>query len=181
MKLSSHHSKALIKSILQACSFSLTLSFSYSLTFSFSLAGMDPNWRHIIPPGQKRVISEGQCIEDCTGYAFPAQGINIFAVMMRTHQIGKEVKLRQVSRGAKEEEEKLPCLVLPCLVFAYTAGRQAGRRVAIGELKANANEQTNFADTTNRGASANCTRQQYRCGLSGLSTSATVGAFHARR
>lgn len=58
---------------------------------------MDPNWRHIIPPGQKRVISEGQCIEDCTGYAFPAQGINIFAVMMRTHQIGKEVKLRQVS------------------------------------------------------------------------------------
>jgi len=58
---------------------------------------MDPNWRHIIPPGQKRVVSEGQCIEDCTGYAFPQQGINIFAVMMRTHQIGKEVKLRQVS------------------------------------------------------------------------------------
>lgn len=57
---------------------------------------MDPNWRHIIPPGQKEVISEGQCIEDCTAYAFPTQGINIFAVMMRTHQIGKKVKLRQV-------------------------------------------------------------------------------------
>ncbi|ALC44862.1 olf413 [Drosophila busckii] len=66
--------------------------------------GMDPNWRHIIPPGQKRVISEGQCIEDCTGYAFPAQGINIFAVMMRTHQIGKEVKLRQI----RQTEELLP-------------------------------------------------------------------------
>ncbi|XP_034111185.1 MOXD1 homolog 2 isoform X3 [Drosophila albomicans] len=65
--------------------------------------GMDPNWRHIIPPGQKRVISEGQCIEDCTGYAFPAQGINIFAVMMRTHQIGKEVKLRQI-----RQTEELP-------------------------------------------------------------------------
>lgn len=134
---------------------------------------MDPNWRHIIPPGQKRVISEGQCIEDCTGYAFPAQGINIFAVMMRTHQIGKEVKLRQVSRVAKGGD--LYCLGL------YLHTQQAGSRGAIGELKGNANEQTNFADTTNRGASANCTRQQYRCGLSGLSTSATVGAFHARR
>lgn len=57
---------------------------------------MDPSWRHIIPPGQQKVISEGQCIEDCTGYAFPQQGINIFAVMMKTHLIGKEVKLRQV-------------------------------------------------------------------------------------
>ncbi|KAH8364582.1 hypothetical protein KR084_008474 [Drosophila pseudotakahashii] len=65
--------------------------------------GMDPNWRHIIPPGQKRVVSEGQCIEDCTGYAFPQQGINIFAVMMRTHQIGKEVKLRQI-----RQTEELP-------------------------------------------------------------------------
>lgn len=71
---------------------------------------MDPNWRHIIPPGQKRVISEGQCIEDCTGYAFPAQGINIFAVMMRTHQIGKEVKLRQVST-------LLPSTVCPVVRF----------------------------------------------------------------
>lgn len=121
MKLSSHHSKALIKSILQARSFSLALSFSYSLTFSFSLAGMDPNWRHIIPPGQKRVISEGQCIEDCTGYAFPAQGINIFAVMMRTHQIGKEVKLRQVSRGGGGAA--LPCVALPCICIH---SRQAG-------------------------------------------------------
>lgn len=58
--------------------------------------GMDPNWRHIIPPGQDRVISQGHCMEDCTGSAFPPQGINIFAVMMRTHQIGREIKLRQV-------------------------------------------------------------------------------------
>lgn len=58
---------------------------------------MDPNWRHIIPPGQQRVVSQGHCMEDCTGSAFPTQGINIFAVMMRTHQIGKEIKLRQVS------------------------------------------------------------------------------------
>ncbi|KAM7356534.1 MOXD1 homolog 2-like isoform 1-T2 [Cochliomyia hominivorax] len=66
--------------------------------------GMDPNWRHIIPPGQERVISQGQCMEDCTGSAFPPQGINIFAVMMRTHQIGKEIKLRQI----RQSEELYP-------------------------------------------------------------------------
>lgn len=63
-----------------------------------NISGMDPNWRHIIPPGQRRVVSEGQCVEDCTGYAFPPQGIKIFAVMMRTHQIGREIKLRQVRK-----------------------------------------------------------------------------------
>lgn len=63
--------------------------------------GMDPNWRHIIPPGQEEVVSEGHCIEECTKQAFPAVGINIFAVMMRTHSIGKEVRLRQI-RGREE-------------------------------------------------------------------------------
>lgn len=66
--------------------------------------GLDPNWRHIIPPGQERVVSEGHCIEECTQRSFPRQGINIFAVMMRTHQIGRQVRLRQV-RG---REEMLP-------------------------------------------------------------------------
>ena len=63
--------------------------------------GIDPNWRHIIPPGQDRVVSEGQCVEECTQKAFPSQGINIFGVMMRTHQIGREVKLRHI-RGIEE-------------------------------------------------------------------------------
>lgn len=57
---------------------------------------MDPNWRHIIPPYQDQVVSEGHCIEDCTRKAFPRQGISIFAVMMRTHMIGKEIKLRHL-------------------------------------------------------------------------------------
>ncbi|XP_067643544.1 MOXD1 homolog 2 isoform X2 [Eurosta solidaginis] len=69
--------------------------------------GLDPNWRHIIPPGQKKVISEGQCIEDCTAYAFPTHGIYIFAVMMRTHKIGKEVKLRQI-----RHTEELPPIAM---------------------------------------------------------------------
>lgn len=59
--------------------------------------GMQPNWRHIIPPGQDSVVSEGHCVEECTKRAFPKQGIHIFAAMMRTHLIGKQVKLRHVS------------------------------------------------------------------------------------
>lgn len=57
---------------------------------------MDSNWRHIIPPGQEKVISEGHCIEECTRKGLPPQGISIFAVMMQTHSIGREIKLRQV-------------------------------------------------------------------------------------
>lgn len=72
--------------------FTLTCFFIYIYIF----LGMDPNWRHIIPPLQEKVISEGHCIEDCTRRAFPKTGISIFAVMMRTHQIGKEIKLRHV-------------------------------------------------------------------------------------
>lgn len=63
--------------------------------------GMDPNWRHIIPPGQPYVVSEGHCITECTRQAFPYPGIFVFAVMMRTHAIGKQVRLRQI-RGKEE-------------------------------------------------------------------------------
>ncbi|EDS28432.1 conserved hypothetical protein [Culex quinquefasciatus] len=66
--------------------------------------GMDPNWRHIIPPGQEHVVSEGHCVGECTQKAFPRDGINIFAVMMRTHQIGRQIKLRQI----RYREELLP-------------------------------------------------------------------------
>ncbi|XP_030375434.1 MOXD1 homolog 2-like [Scaptodrosophila lebanonensis] len=66
--------------------------------------GMEPSWRHIIPPGQRRVVSEGQCLEDCTAYAFPAQGISIFGVLMHTHQIGREMKLRHI----RDTEELAP-------------------------------------------------------------------------
>ncbi|XP_052873199.1 MOXD1 homolog 2-like [Anopheles cruzii] len=63
--------------------------------------GMDPNWRHIIPPGQEHVVSEGHCVGECTQRAFPRDGIHIFGVMMRTHQIGRQIKLRQI-RGREE-------------------------------------------------------------------------------
>lgn len=66
--------------------------------------GMDPNWRHIIPPGQGHVVSEGHCVGECTRKAFPRDGINVFAVMMKTHQIGRQIKLRQI----RYREELLP-------------------------------------------------------------------------
>lgn len=62
---------------------------------------MDPNWRHIIPPMQDKVISEGHCTEDCTKNSFPSTGISVFAVLMRTRNIGRETKLRQVNNTHK--------------------------------------------------------------------------------
>lgn len=69
---------------------------AYDIDKSSLFLGIEPNWHHIIPPGQKRVVSQGHCIEQCTDSAFPVDGINIFATMTRIHQIGIEVKLRQV-------------------------------------------------------------------------------------
>lgn len=63
--------------------------------------GIDPNWRHIIPPGQPEVVSEGHCIADCTAQTIPNSGINMFAVIMHTHQLGRKVRLRQI-RASEE-------------------------------------------------------------------------------
>ena len=61
--------------------------------------GIDPNWRHIIPPGQREVVSEGHCVADCTGQTVPESGVNMFAVIMHTHQLGRKVRLRQIRAG----------------------------------------------------------------------------------
>jgi hypothetical protein len=66
--------------------------------------GLYPNWKHIIPPRQEHVVSRGTCISECTRQGFPKGGINIFAVMTRTHMIGKEVSLRHV----RNDEELQP-------------------------------------------------------------------------
>lgn len=63
----------------------------------YACAGMDPNWRHIIPPGHSQVISEGHCIDECTQRVLPAAGISIFAVLMQTYNIGSQIRLRQVN------------------------------------------------------------------------------------
>lgn len=64
--------------------------------------GMDPNWRHIIPPGQQKVVSSGHCISECTKQAFPHSGVNMFAVVMRTHRIGRQLALRHVRDGVEQ-------------------------------------------------------------------------------
>ncbi|XP_044751599.1 MOXD1 homolog 2 [Coccinella septempunctata] len=64
--------------------------------------GMDPNWRHIIPPGQNRVVSSGHCVSQCTRQAFPHSGINMFAVVMKTHRIGKQVALKHIRNGVEQ-------------------------------------------------------------------------------
>jgi hypothetical protein len=51
--------------------------------------GLDPNWRHIIPPGQPEVLSEGHCISACTQNTVPPQGINVFGAALHTHLIGR--------------------------------------------------------------------------------------------
>ncbi|CAL4119360.1 unnamed protein product, partial [Meganyctiphanes norvegica] len=33
--------------------------------------GLDPNWKHLIPPRQRTVISEGHCVPECTEEVFP--------------------------------------------------------------------------------------------------------------
>lgn len=63
--------------------------------------GMDPNWRHIIPPGQQRVVSSGHCVSECTREALPHDGINMFAVVMKTHKIGRQVALRHIRGGVE--------------------------------------------------------------------------------
>lgn len=61
--------------------------------------GIDPNWRHIIPPGQPEVLSEGHCIARCTEETVPDGGVNVFAVIMHTHGLGKKIRLRQIRDG----------------------------------------------------------------------------------
>ncbi|KAJ9595614.1 hypothetical protein L9F63_013190, partial [Diploptera punctata] len=63
--------------------------------------GLDPNWRHIIPPGQPHVVSEGHCISTCTQHAVPPTGINMFAATLLTHLIGRKVRLRQIRNGVE--------------------------------------------------------------------------------
>lgn len=82
------------------------------ITTTTTTTGMDPSWRHIIPPLQQKVISEGHCTDDCTKKSFPPQGISIFAVIMQTHNIGKEVKLRQVCM-------QLCCSYFPTYIFYF--------------------------------------------------------------
>ncbi|CAG0885313.1 unnamed protein product [Darwinula stevensoni] len=62
--------------------------------------GIHPNWKHLIPPGQKTVVSQGHCVPACTE-EIPSGGISAFAAILHTHLIGEKVSVRQI-RGEKE-------------------------------------------------------------------------------
>ncbi|XP_042882375.1 MOXD1 homolog 2-like [Penaeus japonicus] len=65
--------------------------------------GLDPNWKHLIPPRQRTVLSEGHCVGECTQEALPRTGINVFAVILHTHLLGRKVRVRHLRDGRELE------------------------------------------------------------------------------
>lgn len=65
--------------------------------------GVEPNWRHIIPPGHHNVFSAGHCVGECTKRSYPPHGINFLAVMFRTNSIGKKLKFKIVRKSVEHE------------------------------------------------------------------------------
>ncbi|KAA0189595.1 hypothetical protein HAZT_HAZT001855 [Hyalella azteca] len=58
--------------------------------------GLDPNWKHLIPPGQASVLSSGHCVSECTSKAIPPAGR-----LRITHLLGREVRLRHLRQGVE--------------------------------------------------------------------------------
>ncbi|XP_068207395.1 MOXD1 homolog 2-like [Palaemon carinicauda] len=65
--------------------------------------GLDPSWKHQIPPRQRTVLSEGHCVGECTEAALPPTGINVFAVILHTHLLGRKVRVRHIRDGRELE------------------------------------------------------------------------------
>ncbi|XP_071513833.1 DBH-like monooxygenase protein 1 [Panulirus ornatus] len=65
--------------------------------------GLDPNWKHLIPPRQRTVLSEGHCVAECTQAALPTTGIKVFAVVLHTHLLGRKVRVRHLRQGRELE------------------------------------------------------------------------------
>lgn len=62
-----------------------------------------PNFLHIIAPGFKRVISVAHCTSDCTQKALSPEGINVFGANMKTHSLGRKIKVGVVRNGEEIE------------------------------------------------------------------------------
>ncbi|KAF2361340.1 Copper type II ascorbate-dependent monooxygenase C-terminal [Trinorchestia longiramus] len=63
--------------------------------------GLEPIWKHLIPPGQASVLSSGHCVSECTAKALPATGIQVFGAVVQTHLLGQEVRLRHIRNGVE--------------------------------------------------------------------------------
>nr|XP_053650331.1 DBH-like monooxygenase protein 1 [Cherax quadricarinatus] len=65
--------------------------------------GLEPSWKHLIPPRQRTVLSEGHCVSECTQAALSPTGINVFAVILHTHLLGRKVRVRHLRQGRELE------------------------------------------------------------------------------
>ncbi|CAL4128695.1 unnamed protein product, partial [Meganyctiphanes norvegica] len=65
--------------------------------------GMEPNWKHIIPPRQRHVSSESHCVAECTHAALPQSGIHVFGSILQTHSLADKVRVRHIQDGEELE------------------------------------------------------------------------------
>lgn len=65
--------------------------------------GMDPDWKHLIPPKQRTVVSEGHCVAECTQSVLPLSGIHVFGTILHTHLLGRKVRLRHLRKNREFE------------------------------------------------------------------------------
>ncbi|CAL4125626.1 unnamed protein product [Meganyctiphanes norvegica] len=65
--------------------------------------GMDPDWKHLIPPKQRTVVSEGHCVGECTQSVLPLSGIHVFGTILHTHLLGRKVGLRHLRKDIEFE------------------------------------------------------------------------------
>lgn len=61
--------------------------------------GVQPLWTHLIPPGFRKVTSISACTGKATKNFIPKEGIRIVGIQMRTHEMGKSIKVRLVRNG----------------------------------------------------------------------------------
>ncbi|CAL4069816.1 unnamed protein product, partial [Meganyctiphanes norvegica] len=65
--------------------------------------GLEPNWKHLIPPLQRTILSEGHCVKECTEAAFPSTGIHVFGTILQMHLLGQKLRIRLLRDGQELE------------------------------------------------------------------------------
>jgi dimethyladenosine transferase 1 len=61
--------------------------------------GHDLAVSHLLPPGVQSFLTVGHCGSECTNVGFPADGINVFNVLLHSHLAGRKLKLRHFRDG----------------------------------------------------------------------------------
>ncbi|CAL4238491.1 unnamed protein product [Meganyctiphanes norvegica] len=58
--------------------------------------GIAPSWKHMVPPRQRVVLSQGHCVGECTKEALPPTGIHVFGALHSTHSLGRKIRVRHL-------------------------------------------------------------------------------------